>query len=170
VISEASIRQDVMDDRVSAIARIDGVMGAIDEQALTIEAYEHPPTPRPGLGEAALPFGFVAESDDEEQPSADEITGVLGWNMLVNVDVAYRFDPNDPDGGFKRQGRAWVARIQKAFMADPNCGGRVHMTTEKGNAVLRVPDANVGIARVWFEVAYTRGRQDPNSREATLAA
>ncbi len=164
----SSIRQQVMDNHVSAVAAIDGIMGAIDEPPLDIASYETPPAPRPTCGVQAHPFAFCFESEDEEAPINDAFVGLTGWSLVVVDEVAYRFDGYGEDA-YKRKGRRILALLQAGVMADPNCGGLAHNTAELGNGIYLVPGTtNLAVAQVRWGIEYTRNRRDPDSREATL--
>lgn len=165
----SSIREGILLDIVEVLAARPEIKGVIDDVPFD---YAHPPRPRPSHGKQAHPFAYVFEG--EEMPNSDE-TSLAQCDLQVTVEVTYEYSKTDGARGMKPTGRALLAAIQTALMADPNRGSqaltssatavkRAQRTRELFNAIEETAVDGLGVVVTRWGVQYLRDFQDPNNR------
>ena len=167
--ADTSLRSGIMLDLVGTIAAMPEVRGVIDDVPFD---YKHPPRPRPSHGVAAQPYAYVFEGD--ENPNSDEFFVRAVCELPVTIELTYEYSKTDGANGLQPRGRALLAALQRAVMADPNRGQhtltsgdtatRAQRTRELFNHIEETAVDGLGIVVTRWGVQYLRDVRDPGNR------
>ena len=169
VLSDTSVPSGIILDIVETIAAMPAVRGVIDDVPFD---YRTPPRPRPTHGVAQQPYAYVFEG--EEQPNSDEFFVRAVCDLTVTVELTYQYSTTDGAQGMKPRGRALLAALQAALLADENRGTqtltsgdsvkRATRTRELFNAIEETAVEHLGVVVLRLGVQYLRDTRDPSNR------
>lgn len=167
----SSFREGIMLDLLEAVVGVAAIRGAIDDVPFD---YAKPPSPRPSHGKAYQPFAYLYEGP--EQPNFDAMTNTAICTLPVGIEVTFEYSTTNGANGLMPIGRALLADVQRAVMADPNRGwadlpngDRAKRAQRTVETLSNIEEAigvgkGLGVVVLKLNVDYVRNAQEPAAR------
>ncbi|MGE0289033.1 MAG: hypothetical protein AB7I42_23090 [Bradyrhizobium sp.] len=111
-----------------------------------------------------LPRAWVIEGVEEFDLTALE--SKTDCMLTVIVQIAFPFKSADPQQTLYRKGRDYVARLERAWMADYGCGGLAKISVPVGNSIGQAADQDksIGVLTTEWRIEYLRSNLNPYER------